>query len=601
MTTDVHDTTQLGDPLKPPPAVDDGRRTQKGPAIPVIVKPTVTDTLAPDRPPLSRIFKEVYEIRGGFVELDVPDIVPGEPIQVGWRIVLDSLNRGAPDVVDVRFLVEGILIHQRLGMASANATVGGFIGVLTERNFQREVIVIADQAVARSIYRIADDRATRRLELKVEVRGPAGAGPAYTGSTELRLRREATDAAWWEWRVPAFESIAWSTGYSLVGDFVNRLRFARVELATAELSEVRSEENPAIDPCGYVPVQIQTRNSVAVGARGSFEFSLLQDWHWIMPASYLIHGPMNKTFAYGVFFHFTDEFGNIYDGQCSTRRSRHVGVSKGKRLAGVAAQTAAANAAFWAATLLGWVVAAGWYGVATAMGLIAKDPPAPDLAFQDDVEPELPPMPPWTDGVKKAFPATLELLDLAAELAALENGRTKVRAKLMGARLASDRAGVQRQTGAYHAFEGRMSEIAAQLERTVPSVRDEVEAEKKFHPALLRPALDAMAELGLSGAARTALEQQDLADELVHGLALTCASRDAVALARDNGMSLVPFVVSLVRFVDEVRREQPRVLAGERHVHVEADTNRSFARVAQEQAYDAHETPLRSDRRRGCC
>lgn len=564
--------------------------------MPDIVKHVVTDTLSHlHRPSKSKIFKEVYELRGGFVELDVADIVPGEPIQVRWRIVLDALGSLAPKTVDVSFTLEGFVIHQRLKFASAGATVGGIASIMRDQGFQNESIIIADQSVARSIYRIPDDRATRRLELKVEVSGTDGEEPTFTGAVRFRLVREATDASWWEWRVPTFESVAWKTGYSLVGDFVNRLRFARVELVTAELSEVRSEDDPSINPCDYHPIQIQTRNSVAVGARGSFQFSLLHDWKWIMSASYVILGPINKTFAYGVYFHFTDEFGNIYRGQCSSRRSRHVGVSKGKRLAGVAAQTAAANAAFWAATIFGWPIAAGWYGVAAGMGAIAKDPPAPDLAFNEEVEPEELKLAPWPDNSKEPFLEMLKLLELAAELIQLENGRTRVRAKLMGARIAGDHVAVRRQTSTYHAFESRMAEIASDLEKILPLVRIEIEADKKLIPDLLRPSLDAMFDHGLSSAAKAELVRHEFADEYVRGLEVVSNDRDSIDLARNNGKSLTPFVVSLVRFVDEIRGEQALVLAGEHYVHVEDDSAGSDEALEPELELNNQDRALRRD------
>ena len=51
-----------------------------------------------------------------------------------------------------------------------------------------------------------------------------------------------------------------------------------IALLNAELSEVRSEEDPQINPCDYLPGQVQSRNLVAAGGRASFSFGLLHDW-----------------------------------------------------------------------------------------------------------------------------------------------------------------------------------------------------------------------------------------------------------------------------------------------------------------------------------
>jgi hypothetical protein len=102
----------------------------------------------------------------------------------------------------------------------------------------------------------------------------------------------------------------------------------------------------------------------------------------------------------------------------------------------VAAQTAAANAAFWAATIFGWPIAAGWYGAAAFWGEIAKDPPAPDENYTEQVAPS--PVPDWPVNAVAGFTAWKAFLHSVARLAMLENATTVVLSRILGARLAGD-------------------------------------------------------------------------------------------------------------------------------------------------------------------
>jgi hypothetical protein len=68
-----------------------------------------------------------------------------------------------------------------------------------------------------------------------------------------------------------------------------------------------------------------------------------------------------------------------------------------------------------------------------------------------------------------------------------------------------------------------------------------------------------------------------------------------VELVRVNGLSLVPFVVSLQRFVQAVQSEREMVLAGETYVHVSGRR-----KWRPEEAADDVEAALRPCRQRSC-
>lgn len=520
----------------------------------------VSDLLSTERERPFKIGWELGEQLDGSVELIVGNVFPGEPIGVRWRVVL-GLRGTDSTSYSIRLLIDGQLVHERAGIPAGQASVGGAVLALWgEQSFQTESVVIGDANAARLVYRIG------AKTLSAEVRGPGSAVPEFVGSVRFRVVREPFDSSWWEWRVPAFESIEWKTAYTLVGDFVNRSRFASMSLVNAELSEVRSEENPEINPCDYHPIQVQSRNFIAAGGRSGFSFGLMQDWQWFIPAAYVVKGPINKTFAYAVFLSIIDEFGNVYDGVCSARRIRHVGVPKEKRLAAVAAQTAASNAALWA-TMLTWAVSAAWYGVAVFNGEIAKDPPDPDSRFREPVDVIPLPLPRWSaDASTRSFRATTCLLETAAHLAALEKARTVSRARMLGARLEGDGAALKLQQGGYLEIERRMTEASAKLGEILPAVQKEVDGEPRLDPKNFEPLLRELAREGLPEKSRKAMLKGGVRLAEINALSTLVRDHEVVELARANGLFLVPFVLSLQLFVLEVQDDRERILGGETYV-----------------------------------
>lgn len=258
----------------------------------------------------------------------------------------------------VRFFIEGQLVHERSDIP------------VTDESNQTENIIIRDRSVANNVYRFG----RKSLEIVILRTDKTTASP-FRWSQNFWVIPEPIDASWWQWRVATFESVPWKDGYILVADFVNKSRFATVAHLSAELSEVRSEENPQIDPCGYLPVQVDTRNNIAAGGRTPLSFNFMKDWSWLMVVTYVIYGPLHKAFAYAAWYQCTDEYGNVYKGVCSTRLVRHVDVSNKKQFAGAMAFGAAASVA----------------------GLMAKDPPAPDPQFREAVAVEPLRLPKWPE------------------------------------------------------------------------------------------------------------------------------------------------------------------------------------------------------------
>jgi hypothetical protein len=274
---------------------------------------------------------------------------------------------------------------------------------------------------------------------------------------------------------------------------------------------------------------------------------------------------------------------------------RHVGVSKKKRLAAVAAQTAMANAALWA-TMFTWPIAAGWYGVAAFNGEIAKDPPTPDLRFRELVDVVPLPLPRWSaEDSTASFHATTSLLETAAHLAALEKARTVSRARMLGACLAGDEAALKQHQDGYLQIEQRMIETSGKLRDILPAVQEEVDKEPRLHPENVEPLLRGLAREGLPEATRRAMSEGGVNLAEINSLSALVRDREIVELACANGLFLTPFVVSLQRFVQEVQGDREMVLAGETYVHVSGRDNQS----SEETAPDVEAT-LRPSSRRAC-
>jgi hypothetical protein len=548
----------------------------------------VSDRLITEREGTLKVGVELADLFDGSVELVVGNVVPGEPIRVRWRVVL-GLRGTDSTLFSIRLLINGQPVHERAGMSAAQATVGSVavLGASDGQNFQDETVVIGDPNIARNVYRFGSKT------LSAEVRGQGGTAPEFVGSIRFRVVPEPLDASWWEWRVPAFESIPWKTGYTLVGAFVNRSRFAIMDLVNVELSEVRSEENPQINPCDFFPVQVQNRSGIGPGRDAVFSFALKHDWSWIIDVIYVIKGPINKTFAYAVFFEVTDQFGNVYDGQCSARRSRHIYVPKSKRLAGVAAQTASANAV---ALIWNTPLAVAYKLLATYYATIAKDPPAPDLRFHEPVEIVPLRLSHWPEeGGAASFNNIKSMLETAAHLAALENARTVTRARLLGARLAGDETGVEKQRDGYMEIEQAMIAMAGKLGEMLHAVQKEVDEEPQFHPKNFEPLLRGLSRMGLPEQTRRAMSEAGADLGEINGLSALLRDPEVVELACANGLFLLSFVTSLQLFVREVQGEREIVHAGETYVPVPG-RHKSLP----EQTVDDLEATLRPYRQRPC-
>lgn len=490
--------------------------------------------------PNKNVSAAVTLFANGFIGIDVPDIVPGQPVTVTWRFVCVGMP-DAPEYLKLRILIDGRVVLDRVG-----------VNLQAAKNSTMETLNLSD-ADKQVIYKFG--RHTVAVELTTERQGVW-----RSGTDRFRVVAEPLDASWWTWRSAPFESIKWKDGYSLIGEFHNRCRFAKLSLVSAELSEVRSEEDPSIDPCAYLPVQTKALNDLVSGKKASLTYDLKHEWSWFIPGGYIFTGPINKTFAYAAFVSAIDEFGNVYWPFCTSRLSRHVGVSKGKKLAFASAQSCALAAA--AAGPFAWPYAAFMYGLATGFGLIAKDPPEPDFDFISpprdseggDRQQLLAQMP-------AAFSASSEFLGILRDVIREEEVRTMIRSKLIGASIRSAKADLIRLRGDYGALHDRLSNLADRLVEITPV------AAQEFEEQILKARIDEAADL-IPHRGRIVPGMENARQTIVGLEALL--KQDDMAQAVDAGLNPIPAIATAVReLLGEMLAEKEKVLAGETYVDAE--------------------------------
>jgi hypothetical protein len=533
------------------------------------------------------------------LKVRVGNIVPGEPLLVTWQFTR-FLDPWDPDwgpswegSIVVRFFIDGQLVHERHDIP------------VTDGSKQTENIVVRDRNVANTVYRLG----RKWLEIVIVRTDKKTASPSRW-AYNFWVVPEPIDESWWQWRGSdaIVEKVPWKDGYALIADFVNKSRFAAVAQLSVELSEVRSDDDMRIDPCAYLPVQVDTRNNVAAGGRTPFSFKFLQDWSWLMSGTYVIYGPLNKSFNYAASFQCTDEYGNVYENVCSTKLSRHIGVSDKKQLAAATAFASAASAAglliasaVAAATVVGlglagylFAAAGAAYGVASKAGEIAKDPPAPDPAFREPVVVEPLPLPRWPEGGSPTPPmkALRRLLETAALILALENAHTVTRSRLMGAVLFGDREAEERQKQRYIEIEEEMVKSASRLGKSLREIENGHDAEPLFDPKKAAAWADAMVAGGLLPTLKV-MAEAGLTPEQTNELAALVTHEWLLELVKQKGLFLVPLVMNLRGFVEEVQGQREAVLAGE--VYVEARGSRGSGAQETSRSVEARLRPRKCE------
>lgn len=523
-----------------------------------------------------------------YVEVRAGDVVPGQPILLRWRLAGAIAEESLPIRIKARFKIDGQYIGEQAGVIASQALSPerSAVGVLrpSDVGFQDHTITITDAALARAIYRIPTGYASKFLRLQVEVVQDARESEFFVrGGRRITLKKEDVNSKCWTWRSRPIEAPLWKTNYELIGDFKNHLQHSRITTLVAELCELNVSDSYAqsgsLNPCDFEAKLIERRDqTIEPGALNTIRYTLMQDWKWIVPGAWIVTGPLSQSYIYSVWFSFYDEFGNEYGGFCTERLDRHVGISKQKRLAGAIATANALSAAAFAASIFGIVFAAAAYGAATAAGYVAKDPPEPDYRFDDDVKVAKRNFPAEaSSGELLAFNATIEFYYSIQQIFDLENARTLVRAKLMGARQKSNESAMAKLQHSYDSIVNEMQQLAEIVLSLPAKVRIELERDARLSIEVIRSGLNDMLENGLSQNRFRELIHDDDSRDLVRGLERACTDPNITEIVKANGFIIQPLAESMFLFVEEVVNQGDEIRNGEAFISMEKSHEVGFS------------------------
>jgi hypothetical protein len=501
------------------------------------------------------------------IDVNVNDVVPGEPIVISWQF--NIAPQTGSYTVRARFLIDGFPVHERSAIQVSAALKGS--------GPQTETIAIG-APLATYVYKWG----LRRLD--IEVQGEGREVLQYHARRVFQVVPEQMNSSWWHWGSISSQSLDWKDAYSLTGKFTNKTRYAVMKTVKMGMTEVRREPNPLIDPCEYEYDGANERTATDVQPGQSVDLSLtfLKDWEWLdKNPPFLISGPLNKSFAYAVLFTGTDEFGNTYGWACSASIIRYINVSQEKWFAGVNAMMGgitAAGLSIAAAALAASIVglpAAGVLAAAAAAALfaakgwagLARDPAAPDPRFREPVRVPSLTLPPWPanpDG--PSLSGVRGLFEVAAKLIALEQARTTTRARLLGARAASDMASLRLQEDGYRQIEHQTSEIVLTLDRLADEAQREVEGIPVLDPDQLTTWFGVIAREGFPQAAVEAMSKANLSPAQIGELAAAARHPFSAEVIAANGLFLKQFALGMQAFVRSAQARSKQILAGEIYI-----------------------------------
>lgn len=522
-------------------------------------------TLVGDRPTHSLIwrFPDLFQL---LLEVKLGDdtLVPGQPLELQWRLN----ESGIDGVSHARIFIDGHLVREHPDVPVSSAQKG--TGWIDEQK-----ITIQDPGVAALIYRFGS-----RL-VEIEIRSGdrlQRARRAFTVIPEPFTLSWAQRESWWWWQGSSSQNFEWKEPFELVGDFVNKAKFARIGKVDVRLAAALVDQTePFVDPCdlAYGGAVTATAADLPPKASHTFRFPLYYDWEWLTPGVFVV-GDVSKSYNYNVWVHATDQYGNVYEG-CTPMMHRIVSVSEEKWGFGMSAMALTVTAAGLAiaAAATSWTIfggiglgaaAAATYAAAGSAAAKAYDPPEPDANFRERVEPERPELAEWPR--EKGLPelrAYRELIERTMRLLALEDARTVTRARLMGARLAGDDDSAHMQEQAYMELVDEMKEIAAPLEDIALRARQELEQHPAFESDWLAEN-DTFSDAGYPPELEVELRRLGASGRTLHGLRTAAGSATLAELLEVNGLSLVQIASALQLVVREVESRSESVLAGEEYV-----------------------------------
>lgn len=138
----------------------------------------------------------------------------------------------------------------------------------------------------------------------------------------------------------------------------------------------------------------------------------------------------------------------------------------------------------------------------------------------------------------------------------------------MGAAMFGDQEAQERQRQRYLEIEKEMVKTASKLDQILAEFERAYDADPLFDPTKAAVWADTMVAEGLSLPMLKVMAEAGLSPEQINELAALVTREWLLELVKERGLFLVPFVVSLQGFVQEVQGQRKAVLAGETCVEV---------------------------------
>jgi hypothetical protein len=308
-------------------------------------------------------------------------------------------------------------------------------------------------------------------------------GGPYSSTVEgLSVVFESIDDSWWEWLDPQLRTFEWKNQpYQVNGRFHNKFVDLSLKPPTIFVSGAFSFVEVDKAHKNDTSESIVTINSVypqGLSQQGQMDAVVsyvAKNWEWHMPGTYTPDGDIIRTYTYSVLLNnLKDQYGNVYPPRALPGIAVRVFVSDQK----LAADGVAVGAfATWATFSLLATVASGCIpcaavlsriasGAATTLGIagkIADDPPWEDPLYRQEVDVEVPELPPILTGVKRLHEVAT-LFQLLTRILACVDALNTVANRLAISRRASDERSVELHTSTYREILDQIARDAEALD-----------------------------------------------------------------------------------------------------------------------------------------
>ncbi len=288
--------------------------------------------------------------------------------------------------------------------------------------------------------------------------------------------------------------------------------------------------------------------------------NITKNWTWIIPGVWIQNPeqPLSKWFNYSVRVSYSDSYANVYpDIVLGQYLSLDILVTAAKKDYGIGAVAALAAGlivgifSFGIGTAVGTALAAG-------LGVQAMDPPQPDPRFREHVQ--IPEEQTESTTVDERFPAFISFLNAVNSAVETIDALGDIRNRLLGARLAKDKAGIKLQRESYgsairvlHNFGVR---IASQTESAVNFVKND----KRFNSSALEQTIRRWQRGGIPTSVRHTLLEQGCTIECMRSLELALNDPIVSSLAANFTKALQALSFHVLMALSSVKRQAPSLM-----------------------------------------